>query len=170
MNEIFDPLPDLPAELQSSSDRACAIVGAGILDALLEQLLKRSFVIGSSDRLFDSFGPLDTFAGKIDLARALGLIPATEADDLHRIRKIRNEFAHSLEHMAFASAPVRDHVAAFNFRSSRFIAREFSVRQEFSDCVAMLSGLLKGRIDKAKPPVEPHDIAKVLADGGKSSN
>lgn len=40
---------------------------------------------------------LNNFNSRIELCAALGLITSRERDDLHLFRRVRNEFAHSLE-------------------------------------------------------------------------
>jgi len=47
------------------------------------------------DKLFEGVGPLRTFSAKIDIAYSMGLISAGVRRDLHAMREIRNEFAHS---------------------------------------------------------------------------
>src|SRR5262249_32748525 len=46
-------------------------------------------------------GPLATFSARIDMAYLLGLIPDNVRRELHLIRKIRNDFAHSSENLDF---------------------------------------------------------------------
>ena len=86
-------------KFRTESDRACAVLGAAMLDALLESLFRRRLCKSSStklDQLFDG-GALSSFAGKIRLAAALAWIEEDVRADLELIRKIRNDFAHSFE-------------------------------------------------------------------------
>jgi hypothetical protein len=46
--------------------------------------------------LFRRSGPLSSFSAKIDLARLLGMTSDVIHSDLHILRNIRNEFAHSI--------------------------------------------------------------------------
>lgn len=48
------------------------------------------------DRLFRKSGPLSSFSAKIDLARLLAMTSSAIHSDLHILRDIRNEFAHSV--------------------------------------------------------------------------
>jgi DNA-binding MltR family transcriptional regulator len=93
-------------ELQGESDRACALIaGAAISDAL-GNLLRRYFVkLKETDinRLFHDLGaPLGGFASRTDVAFALGLISPQERVDANVIRKIRNQFAHTLAQIDFS--------------------------------------------------------------------
>jgi len=60
-------------------------------------------VIGVENR-----GPIGTFESRIDMAFMLGLISENERRILNLIRKIRNEFSHSAEHIDFESSRVKD--------------------------------------------------------------
>lgn len=57
-------------------------------------------------RLFTGLGPLSHFSSKIDLAVAMALIDRDLARDLHTLRKIRNEFAHSTTELHHDDEPV----------------------------------------------------------------
>jgi DNA-binding MltR family transcriptional regulator len=94
-------------EIAEQTDRACAVVSAALLDTVLERLLRKRLVEGTANALFRTDGPLATFAAKISMARALGLLTTKEAEDLHLIRKIRNKFAHSLHARFFTEQSIR---------------------------------------------------------------
>jgi hypothetical protein len=54
-------------------------------------------------RMFKGYGPLNTFAARIDLGLLLGIYPKEFWVRLHLIRKIRNEFAHNMQPTTFRS-------------------------------------------------------------------
>jgi DNA-binding MltR family transcriptional regulator len=58
-------------------------------------------------RLFEGYGPLGSFSAKIDIARAFGFIGGDDAQLLHAIRAIRNEFAHADEELHFHHATIK---------------------------------------------------------------
>ena len=146
LKKFVEEIP-LPLELASTSDRACAIVAATMLDALLEKLLRKRLAGDKHDILFSSYGPLSTFAAKIDIALAVGVISLTEYSDLQRVRKIRNEFAHSLELISFSESPIKEHVAQINYSTLKITGKFNSHRDEFQSCIAILSGFLKGKVE-----------------------
>jgi len=80
-------------------DRNIVIMGASFLEMALMHVL-RAFLPEDDkevEKLFNSSnGALATFSSKISMAYALGLMDKIVKDDLHLIRKIRNEFAHNL--------------------------------------------------------------------------
>lgn len=101
----FESIRACYEELQGTSDRACALVAVAILDQKLMTLLKTKMIeIGSDDvaRLFyDQQAAFSTFSSKIMTSWAFGLISMEERENLGRIRRIRNVFAHTVIKMGF---------------------------------------------------------------------
>jgi hypothetical protein len=62
-------------------------------------------------RLFEGYGPISTFAAKVDVAYALNLLNDEDYADLQTIRKIRNTFAHSREVMGFEKREIDEMVS-----------------------------------------------------------
>jgi DNA-binding MltR family transcriptional regulator len=95
------------------SDRGLALVAAEFFDSTLERLLLSRFAAGVKQRpkminpLFEGFGPLSTFSAKISVSFAIELLQNWMAADLDRVRRIRNEFAHSLESKTFLDPTIR---------------------------------------------------------------
>jgi hypothetical protein len=90
-------------ELELLSDRAAAIVGCSYLEGRLEESLRYDLVDDPEtvDDLLRE--PVGTFAARIKLARAIGLITRETKGDLDVIRKIRNLFTHDLSVRDFNS-------------------------------------------------------------------
>ena len=103
----------LNAELRGTSDRSCVITAASIIDHLLLEFLRARLVPNSSatDSLFDGANaPIGTFSARIDLAHRIGLISSQFARDLHLIRRMRNDLAHSIVARTFSDPGVSDQV------------------------------------------------------------
>ncbi|MHA6724259.1 hypothetical protein [Sphingomonas sp. RS2018] len=84
--------------LHKENDRTAAIVGASMVESALEGLMTSALKSRSTDiaeKLFENRGPLSDFHSKIVVAQAFAIITDRMADDLQRIRKIRNCFAHA---------------------------------------------------------------------------
>lgn len=84
--------------LIDESDRGAAILAASYFEEWLRERIMSKFVDLSGEmesRIFDGYGPLSTFAAKIDIAYALQLYDDRTRVGLHTVRKIRNIFAHS---------------------------------------------------------------------------
>jgi hypothetical protein len=140
--------PDLdfliPDELHDASDRACVIVCAAALETRLEQLITSRLVEGAAKPLFEgSTPPLSSFAAKIDMAHALGIIAEAETHDLHRIRKMRNAYAHTMKPLTFKDSPIAEYLRAIKLRPSTLVgAPPMSPRQDFESTFLALSGFL----------------------------
>lgn len=110
-----DWLDAIHRAFQEESDRAAAIVVAAMLDDALKSLLSRRLLqpMAKDRSLLDGDqAPLGTFSARIDAAHQLGLISRWMARDLHLVRKIRNEFAHSPFTLTFESDVVLNRVRA----------------------------------------------------------
>ncbi|TIL22312.1 MAG: hypothetical protein E5Y88_28390 [Mesorhizobium sp.] len=104
-NAIFDQLAPVPG-FRLSRERLNTSTGVtgrvlvltANLDNLLYALLEAKMPAldkRTREALFEGTGSLGAFSSKIHLAKALGLIEPRLATELHKLRKIRNEFAHA---------------------------------------------------------------------------
>ena len=106
----------LVEEMNGESDRAVAIVGAAWVEEALSDSITSFLQVHEEahKRLFRSNAPLASFSSKIDLSKLLGIVSDTIWSDLHRIRDIRNEFAHHIAHktedtrLTFAAGHISD--------------------------------------------------------------
>jgi DNA-binding MltR family transcriptional regulator len=158
-------LQSIITKFQRESDRACAILAIATLDTLLEDLLRKAMIAEAPQALFDGHGPLQNFSAKIDMAYACGLISSEERRDLHTLRKIRNDFAHDVDHeLSFTVAKVADRVRALHswkkLGEQSASAREFSSpRSRFELCVVLLTIAVGDvRSKDAKRPPSPRLI------------
>jgi DNA-binding MltR family transcriptional regulator len=90
-------------------------VAAAFLDEALEALLlsymsSEEAANKSIGELFRPRGALGTFAAKIDLYRAFGWIAQDDYEDLTKIRRLRNDFAHSHGPVDFPDTAASDRV------------------------------------------------------------
>ncbi len=86
--------------LSEESDRACVILVASWTDHLLRIKLAQEFSRGNSDAraaLFLSNGPFATFSAKLNAVYCADWIDGDVYHDLQLIRKLRNDFAHSID-------------------------------------------------------------------------
>lgn len=95
-------------ELTQESDRGCALYAAAYLDKAISDLLSRSLVMNKEIEkdLFTGTAPLSSFSSRINFAYYLGKLSPSMRRDLNLIRKIRNDFAHSAEHLTFESEKI----------------------------------------------------------------
>lgn len=98
----FDPLEEFIRRMAfHESDRGCVIIGAAYLhDALKPFLVSRLGADARNDKkaLADFFAkptaPLSSFWARIECAYLFGFIEGAVRDALHKMRELRNRFAH----------------------------------------------------------------------------
>jgi len=103
-------LEQMLATLGQGDDRTIAIVGASVLEAILERFIQRRLAFCDSTlagQLFYNRGPLSDFHGKIIVAQACGYITSPMAKELLLIKSIRNAFAHAVVGISFETPEVR---------------------------------------------------------------
>ncbi len=116
--EIFQSHHDsFRTSIKGETDRGTALVTAAFLEQCLETILRALFDANkrkkkSVEPLFEGFGPLSSFSGKISLSYSFSLISDAMEHDLHIIRKIRNEFAHSIVTKNFADSKIGQMVSS----------------------------------------------------------
>lgn len=110
--EHLADLRTLLAELPKESPRGKVMVVTALLDEQLRRSIAGRLVTTPvTDKLTDGFNaPLGSFAARIMAAYALGIISEGEHHDLEIIRKVRNDFAHSMT-AAFTDSSIRDRCA-----------------------------------------------------------
>jgi DNA-binding MltR family transcriptional regulator len=91
-------------EIEGSSARGSAILAVNYVENVLRFFIRIRLVKMSNDhfdKLCDRDGPIGSFSQTIELSYALGIINSTFLHDLRIIRKIRNDFAHTLRSLEF---------------------------------------------------------------------
>jgi DNA-binding MltR family transcriptional regulator len=111
-NNLGEQFRDIIENIRATGRRThsgVVMVSVSIIEEKLALALKAMMISLSNDRykkLFENYGPLNTFAAKIDMAHALGIIPLDMYEELHKIKKLRNKFAHSTDILNFESEEV----------------------------------------------------------------
>ena len=113
MKNIGNDVARFVVNLLLEGERSAVVLGAARLDVSLEKLLKAVIKHnpGGVDNLFDTDRPLGTFSAKIGLAHRLGLIDSEFEHSLQMIRKLRNDFAHSIISAKLIDSPHKERVA-----------------------------------------------------------
>jgi DNA-binding MltR family transcriptional regulator len=95
---ITDEVNDFIGQIGQESDRGKVLVSTGYIESRLQEVLL-AFMVESkvSISLFSGANsPFGTFSSRIASCFSLGLIDEVEYHDLQLIRRIRNDFAHSV--------------------------------------------------------------------------
>jgi len=138
----------LISEFRGESDRAAALVGAALLDANLEQLLKL-YLVDDEYQVERMLGSgLRTLGARIRACYCLGLISRAERADLVCIQTIRNHFAHNL-HVSFEDPGVSESCHRLKMITPLLHGQQVSKRVRFERTVCMLSMLIVQRQEEA---------------------
>jgi hypothetical protein len=156
-------------ELEQQTDRGAAIIGAAFVESLLRQALESRLRVmtahekRTAHRLFATTGPLSSFSAKIDLGALLGLYPEAVQGDLHRLREVRNQFAHEQEPRDFDYPKIREICARFWLPHNLFIVATSGgpqgypadARGRYILTVKLLVALLRRAVLTPHPPPDP---------------
>jgi hypothetical protein len=127
-------------EFRALSDRAAAIVAAGMVEFILEHVILRSLP-NQAKKLHAEMlerGPLGNFSGKIQLAFALKLTSRMAFEDLNTIRRIRNAFAHSRTNITFKTEEIALEAQKLKTRMPHFGIAPKPPRELFDDACVMI--------------------------------
>jgi hypothetical protein len=163
MRDAGFPVSAIPIEiialtnlLGKETDRGCALVAGSYLDAELKKLLKANLVEDKPtfEKLFAQDRPLGSFSARIDCSYLIGLIPRTARQDLHLIRKIRNNFAHELWNLSFDSPSIRSRCAQLRYHPAQI--KGLTARRRFMGVIpALAGGIHVALLRSNKPQISP---------------
>ena len=129
-------------ELTNETDRGAALFAAAHLDERLGAVLSAFLVADEAvaKPFFSGTGALATFSARIDMVYLVGLVPASVRRELHLVRKIRNDFAHSAKALHFNDATIASKCQALGLAS---FADE--PRSQFIQATMSLAGIIDGK-------------------------
>lgn len=122
------------AELVKQPDRGAAIIAAAMIEEILETvILNRLRPLSGTKykRLFSGTAPLSTFAAKIDIAFAIGLINDLGYTQLNLIKDVRNRFAHEIAPLDFDHPEIKQIISANELLANSGFMGVGSVREAF---------------------------------------
>lgn len=100
---------------RSETDRAAAVLGAELVNAKLKAYLE-VVVVNPKKDLFGHSGIAGDFASRTEILYQFNLLPKYEYLECTSIRKVRNKFAHSIDHeMDFSQLEIVDLVNSLNW-------------------------------------------------------
>jgi DNA-binding MltR family transcriptional regulator len=119
LGKKFPAPPELERTLvncRKESDRSAAIITTAIVESVLEKLIVKHLSCTESNlvgQLFNQRGPLSDFHSKILIATAFGVISPNTAAELHRVKAIRNVFAHATVEITFDTKEIAEEISTF---------------------------------------------------------
>lgn len=149
--------------LNRESDRGAALLAGSMLDEKVLELLNAFLIEGEVARnLLRANGPVGTFAARVDMAYALGLIEEEERVEINLIRRVRNPMGHTWRSIDFSDDRLRDLIAKLPWRGPEDIeltARTPRSRFTFAVVSLLVSLLWRRRLverERRAPRVWPH--------------
>lgn len=144
-SEALSRMQALTDELKEQSDRGVAIVGAAWVEEAITETLASILHTETKawERLFEADGAMSSFSAKIDLLHVLGLTSELIRADMHRLRTIRNTFAHQVAHhkthakLAFHNPDIKDKCLALKCVEHEKLSEP---REAFIQACAILNG------------------------------
>jgi DNA-binding MltR family transcriptional regulator len=127
-----------------------AIVGASIIaEDLRTALLSRMRPISKrlERELFEGYGPLSSFASRIAMAFAFGVVSKDIRDDMDTIRKIRNTFAHSKKILNFTDPEI----AACCRKLRTWDVKKTNLQAVYMESLQMIDDYLEAIAREAQP-------------------
>jgi DNA-binding MltR family transcriptional regulator len=152
----LDRVLEFRESLNPETDRGCGVAAAAFIDEELKVLLKSVLAdeIKLVELAFSQSGPLATFSSRIDFRLLMGLLSRAAWRDLHIIRKVRNDFAHSAKPLSFEDNAIRSRCSELSFSIRTKAA---SPRQHFTSAVCAVLACIHGSLIRAKRPTIPSD-------------
>jgi DNA-binding MltR family transcriptional regulator len=113
MSDTIDELAALIRDKAQRAETSLALTTAALIEDWLEHAIKshmRELSSTQDRRIFGGYGPLSSFAARIDVAYALSYFDDIIYSDLRAIKEIRNKFAHSKSVLHFNSEPILESI------------------------------------------------------------
>jgi DNA-binding MltR family transcriptional regulator len=132
-------ISELHRQLVRSDDRSLAIAATAAIEQNLVRLLQEHFIPlddqGLAETFYDPDALLGTLSRRIRMAYLLGILPRVMRDDIDRIRKIRNVFAHRALDLKFSEAQVAEICAKLQTKAPHSKPKEMARWQFFETAV-----------------------------------
>ena len=97
--------------------RVASIMAGAVVNDLLRIVVQYNMIERSGkeeEEIFENNGTLATFSALIRVGHAMGLYSRKLRDDMNAIRKIRNDFAHTLEAIDLSQSEYRSRLLGLN--------------------------------------------------------
>jgi DNA-binding MltR family transcriptional regulator len=149
--EQYDRVINFRNTLDLETDRGCALLAVSFLEVELKELLKKCLIQGPGveKNIFSYNGPLGTFSSKIEMSYFLGKISPEIRNELHLLRKIRNDFGHSPEYLDFNNEAISDRCKALK---GSWKGQQSSPRQHFTASVCAILAVVHKEIYSTNHP------------------
>jgi hypothetical protein len=160
--------------MTEQNDRGAAILSASLVENAITYAIQRRNTRFQyhREKLFENYGPISTFDGKILIATGMGIFGSDTQFNLNIIRHLRNTFAHASVPVRFSTPEVE--AACHVFRRpadedvdgrkwgtprEKFVAACYAICKRLSDYAAGCHQVRADRLDPATMvPVTPPSL------------
>ena len=164
----LDQLGEFLKYFNKESDRGAALLASALLEERLYEIILAFFCSNSTSKeILNGYNaPLGSFASRINMAYALALVQRNEFNELHSIRKIRNEFAHDWREKDFNHEIIKPLCEGLPWLGPAWLEEKSTLRERFNFAVAILlvDLLWRAKIvkneEKRKVRIWPNKIRK----------
>jgi hypothetical protein len=142
LKELVAGFAEAIMNTQRMSHASVVLRMTSILDYDLERCIKRKLRPldkKTSERLFEGYGPISTFAARIDISYGLSITSEDIHHELNKIRRIRNKFAHTKHALSLDAEPIKS--LFYTLRRPSGIAGNYA--QQFLTCGAIIDDHLE---------------------------
>jgi DNA-binding MltR family transcriptional regulator len=142
LEDIGDLLERAPGWVDRGQTTTVLTSVAMLEEALEAALISRMRPLTKKmrDRLFEGYGPISSFAARVDIAYAIEIISEEDYKALLIIKSIRNKFAHSNEALGFDREDIASLAKRLNCRDPK---ADTAYRQYFATLFGIAEKLLK---------------------------
>ena len=144
--------------LYNESDIGCVLISLNYLELCLRYLITDHFINypQNTEEIFDFFGSLSNYSGKVKFAKNMELINQETQKDLLKLGEIRNLYAHSYRALSFDNEKIiqkcnelvscRDSLPPFYFENniSSEEKYEYSKLKFIHTCTNIINDILAG--------------------------
>ena len=127
------------AELETDGPRGTIVLGVALIEGVLRDAVLYHMVTLTDkerDQLLGGYAPLSSFSALTKVAYAFRIIGPKTRDDLDRLRRLRNGFAHSQLVLSFETPELIDEISKLNCLSQ--LHEEGTIRILFRTAVRIL--------------------------------
>ena len=144
--------PNFVGNFLNEADSAAVILACSLFDDILSRILIAFFVDCKISRelIYGGNAPLGTFSSRIKCTYSLGMLTKDELDDLNKLRKLRNEFAHKWNYLDLNNEKMISICRSMHHIRTDTPANKQTARECFNTVVGVLFPALTLRATQAQ--------------------
>jgi len=151
LRDSFERVMDIRFLLNNESDRGCALLATSFINVELKELLLKCFVqdFPMDNRISADHSPYISFSSRINGAYYLGKISADLKQEIHLLRRIRNDFGYDPKPITFATEQIENRCRELRWSQKADTA---TARQHFTASICGVIAYIHTATFQAEPP------------------